>query len=128
MKGYSNLDNNSIVVDFMKQNAIHKVVMSPGSTNIAFVKAVWDAPFFECYSVVDERAPFILQSVYICSAVRSLLPLVQVRRPPEIIYRGLQRRIINVCPSLPSLWRRTADSSGRSRCRHLTNVHFPRML
>lgn len=56
MKGYSNQDNISIVVDLMKQNGIHKVVISPGGTNIAFVKAVQDDPFFECYSIVDERS------------------------------------------------------------------------
>lgn len=51
-----NKKNIDIVVDCLKKHGIHHVVISPGGTNITFVKAVQDDPFFKCYSVVDERS------------------------------------------------------------------------
>lgn len=51
-----NKKNIDIVVDCLKKHGIHHIVISPGGTNISFVKAVQDDPFFKCYSVVDERS------------------------------------------------------------------------
>lgn len=51
-----NKTNIAIVVDLLKKNNIHHVVISPGGTNIPFVNAVQDDDFFTCYSVVDERS------------------------------------------------------------------------
>ena len=45
-----------ILVDVLKKHGIHYIVISPGGTNRAFVRAVQDDPFFKCYSVVDERS------------------------------------------------------------------------
>lgn len=44
------------LVKVMKENDIKDVVISPGGTNIKFVKLIQDDPFFNCYSVVDERS------------------------------------------------------------------------
>lgn len=52
----SNIDNIKIVVQLLKQNNIKKIVISPGGTNIPFVREVQDDPDFECFSVVDERS------------------------------------------------------------------------
>ena len=52
----SNIENINIIVQLLKQNHIRKIVISPGGTNIPFVRAVQDDPNFECYSVVDERS------------------------------------------------------------------------
>lgn len=51
-----NKKNIDIVVDCLKKHDIHHIVISPGGTNITFVRAVQDDPFFKCYSVVDERS------------------------------------------------------------------------
>lgn len=51
-----NKKNVDIVVSLLKKHRIHHVVISPGGTNISFVKAVQDDTFFRCYSVVDERS------------------------------------------------------------------------
>lgn len=51
-----NLKNISMTVDLLKKNKIRYIVISPGGTNIPFVKMVQDDPFFMCYSVVDERS------------------------------------------------------------------------
>lgn len=51
-----NKKNIEIVVDCLKKHGIHHVVISPGGTNITFVKAIQDDAFFNCYSVVDERS------------------------------------------------------------------------
>lgn len=45
-----------ILVDVLKKHNIHYIVISPGGTNRAFVRAVQDDSFFKCYSVVDERS------------------------------------------------------------------------
>ena len=45
-----------ITVQLLKEHNIHQIVISPGGTNIPFIKMVQDDPFFHCYSVVDERS------------------------------------------------------------------------
>lgn len=52
----NNKENITIVVELLKQNGIRHMVISPGGTNIALVRAVQDDSFFTCYSVVDERS------------------------------------------------------------------------
>lgn len=51
-----NKENIKIVIELLKRNDIHRIVISPGGTNIPLVSAVQDDDFFECYSVVDERS------------------------------------------------------------------------
>ncbi len=51
-----NKENIKIIIELLKKNDIHRIVISPGGTNIPFVSAVQDDDFFECYSVVDERS------------------------------------------------------------------------
>lgn len=53
---YDNLENINIVVDVLKKHRINQVVISPGGTNIPFIKAIQDDEYFVCYSVVDERS------------------------------------------------------------------------
>ena len=52
----SNTDNIDILVKILKESSITSIVISPGGTNIAFVKKVQDDSEFTCYSVVDERS------------------------------------------------------------------------
>lgn len=51
-----NMENIEIIKKLLIENNIKKIVISPGGTNIALVKAVQDDERFECYSVVDERS------------------------------------------------------------------------
>lgn len=53
---YRNEQNIDIVVHLLKEHNIRYIVLSPGGTNIPFVKAVQDDDFFICYSIVDERS------------------------------------------------------------------------
>lgn len=53
---YNNIENINIVVKLLKKNKIRDLVISPGGTNIPFIKVVQDDSFFNCYSVVDERS------------------------------------------------------------------------
>ncbi|MDR0606076.1 MAG: 2-succinyl-5-enolpyruvyl-6-hydroxy-3-cyclohexene-1-carboxylate synthase [Bacteroidales bacterium] len=55
-KYYTDERNVQIVVALLKQHGIRKVIASPGSTNITFVRSVQVDPFFEVYSSVDERS------------------------------------------------------------------------
>lgn len=52
----NNNKNIEIVVELLKKHNINKVVISPGGTNIAIIKAIQDDSYFTCYSVVDERS------------------------------------------------------------------------
>ena len=40
----------------MKEHGIRKVIVSPGTTNVTFVASIQQDPFFEIYSVADERS------------------------------------------------------------------------
>lgn len=51
-----NLRAIEIVVKLLKEHNIRYIVISPGGTNIAFIKKVQDDSFFKCYSIVDERS------------------------------------------------------------------------
>lgn len=45
-----------ILISLLKEHGIKKVVASPGTTNITFVRSLQHDPFFEIYSSVDERS------------------------------------------------------------------------
>ena len=53
---YTKEVNTQILISLMKAHDIKKIVISPGTTNIAFVASVQQDPFFELYSSVDERS------------------------------------------------------------------------
>jgi len=56
MNYYSAERNVQILISVMKANNIKKIIISPGSTNVCFAYSVQQDPFFELYSVVDERS------------------------------------------------------------------------
>jgi len=45
-----------ILIALLKGHGIRKVIASPGTTNITFVRSLQNDPFFEIYSSVDERS------------------------------------------------------------------------
>ena len=53
---YTELKSYQIIISLLKQRGIKKCVLSAGSRNVPFVHSVEEDPFFECYSVVDERS------------------------------------------------------------------------
>jgi 2-succinyl-5-enolpyruvyl-6-hydroxy-3-cyclohexene-1-carboxylate synthase len=55
-KYYTNERNTQIVVALLKKHGIRKVIVSPGATNVTFVRSVQIDSFFEVYSSVDERS------------------------------------------------------------------------
>ncbi len=48
--------NVQIVIALLKAHAIRKVIVSPGATNITFVRSLQNDSFFELFSCVDERS------------------------------------------------------------------------
>ncbi|WP_108125543.1 2-succinyl-5-enolpyruvyl-6-hydroxy-3-cyclohexene-1-carboxylate synthase [Saccharospirillum mangrovi] len=55
-KLYTDEKNVLIIISLLKANGISKVIVSPGTTNVAFVASVQQDPFFKLYSAVDERS------------------------------------------------------------------------
>ncbi len=53
---YTDEKNVQIVISLLKQHGIRKVIASPGSTNVTFIRSIQDDPFFEIYSSADERS------------------------------------------------------------------------
>lgn len=53
---YSIAKNVQIVIALLKAHSLDQLVLSPGGTNAAFIRGVQDDPFFNCFSVVDERS------------------------------------------------------------------------
>ena len=55
-KFYTAEANKQILIALLKAHNIHKVIASPGTTNITFVGSIQNDPWFEIYSSVDERS------------------------------------------------------------------------
>ena len=53
---YTDEKNVQILIALLKGHGIRKVIASPGTTNITFVRSLQNDPFFEIYSSVDERS------------------------------------------------------------------------
>lgn len=53
---YTELKSYQIIIALLKKYNIKHCVLSAGSRNVPFVHSVEEDPFFECYSVVDERS------------------------------------------------------------------------
>ena len=52
---YTNERNIQMVIALMKAHNIHKVVASPGTTNITFVASILDDPFFLSWEPLQGR-------------------------------------------------------------------------
>ncbi len=55
-KYYTSEINKQILISLLKAHNIHKVIASPGATNITFIGSIQTDPWFEIYSSVDERS------------------------------------------------------------------------
>ena len=53
---YTDEKNVQILIALLKGHGIKKVIASPGTTNITFVRSIQSDPFFEIHSAVDERS------------------------------------------------------------------------
>lgn len=53
---YTNERNVQIVIALLKAHNIHRVIASPGTTNMTFVVSVQNDPWFQIWSSVDERS------------------------------------------------------------------------
>ena len=48
--------NVQIMIALLKEHGIHRVIASPGTTNMTFVGSIQNDPFFQIWSCVDERS------------------------------------------------------------------------
>ena len=53
---YTEERNVQMLIYLLKAHGIRKIIASPGTTNITFVASLQHDPFFEIYSVADERS------------------------------------------------------------------------
>ena len=53
---YTELKSYQIIIALLKEYGINQCVLSAGARNVPFVHSVEEDPYFECYSVVDERS------------------------------------------------------------------------
>lgn len=56
VKYYTDERNVQIMISLLKQHGIHRVIASPGTTNMSFVGSIQNDPFFQVWSCVDERS------------------------------------------------------------------------
>lgn len=54
--GYTDERNVQIVISLLKAHGIHRIIASPGTTNMTFVVSVENDPWFQMWSSVDERS------------------------------------------------------------------------
>lgn len=55
-KLYTDEKNVQVLVSLLKKHGIKRIIASPGTTNVAFVRSVQIDPYFEVFSSVDERS------------------------------------------------------------------------
>lgn len=55
-KYYSEEKNAQVIISLLKAHGIRKVIVSPGTTNMAFSGSIQNDDYFEVYSSVDERS------------------------------------------------------------------------
>mgnify|MGYP000162826346 CR=1 FL=1 len=55
-KYYTDERNVQVVLSLLKEYGIHKVIASPGTTNITLIASMQQDPFFEIYSAAEERS------------------------------------------------------------------------
>lgn len=55
-KKYTVAENTQILIGLLKAYGVKKIIASPGTMNLNFIGSVQHDPFFEIYSVVDERS------------------------------------------------------------------------
>ena len=53
---YTDERNVQIVISLLKAHGIHRVIASPGTTNMTFVASIQNDPWFNIWSSVDERS------------------------------------------------------------------------
>ena len=53
---YTDERNVQIVISLLKAHGIHRVIASPGTTNMTFVVSIENDPWFQIWSSVDERS------------------------------------------------------------------------
>lgn len=53
---YTNERNVQIVIALLKAHGIHRVIASPGTTNMTFVVSIQNDPWFQVWSSADERS------------------------------------------------------------------------
>jgi 2-succinyl-5-enolpyruvyl-6-hydroxy-3-cyclohexene-1-carboxylate synthase len=53
---YTDEKNVQVLIALLKVHGIKKVIASPGTTNITFVRSMQNDPYFQMYSAVDERS------------------------------------------------------------------------
>ena len=53
---YTNERNVQIVIALLKAHGIHRVIVSPGTTNMTFVVSIQNDPWFQLWSSADERS------------------------------------------------------------------------
>lgn len=56
MSGYTEENNTLMLMSLMKAHNIRKIIVSPGTTNVALVASMQEDSFFELYSAYDERS------------------------------------------------------------------------
>lgn len=55
-KYFTDERNVQILISLLKEHGIHRVIASPGTTNMTFVGSIQNDPFFHIWSCVDERS------------------------------------------------------------------------
>lgn len=86
---YSTIPSAQIVAQYCKKYGIKDIVISPGSRNAPLTITFTEDPYFECYSIVDERA-----------AAFFALGIAQQQRKPVAILCTSGSALLNYYPAI----------------------------
>ncbi len=86
---YTDVPVAQVVIDHCKKRGIDKIIISPGSRNAPLIIGFTEDPFFQCYSIVDER----------CASFFAL-GIVQQTRQPAVLVCTSGSAVLNYYPAV----------------------------
>ena len=89
---YTDERNVQIVIALLKAHGVHRVIASPGTTNMTFVVSIENDPWFQIWSSVDERSAAYL-ACGMAAETGSSLSLIALETSVEIGTPRSPRRI-----------------------------------
>ena len=127
-KYYTNERNVQIVLSLLKAHGIRKVIASPGTTNMTFVGSIQNDPFFEIYSVVDERSAAYMACGMAAESGEPVVLSCTGATASRNYYSGLTEAFYRKLPVLAVTSHQGTDRIGHLIAQNIDRRQLPRDL
>ena len=127
-KYYTDERNVQIVLSLLKAHGIRKVIASPGTTNMTFVGSIQNDPFFEIYSVVDERSAAYMACGMAAESGEPVVLSCTGATASRNYYSGLTEAFYRKLPVLAVTSHQGTDRIGHLIAQNIDRRQLPRDL